>query len=264
MRQPHKRILAALASLVVTLTMIGGGSQRACAQDATGPGGTQIFVTPYLWLPGINANIKTPLPRASSIDASVNLLSHLDGVPLLLSGEIRDGPIGFLGDVMHLPVGANITTRNVFYQGGNATLTTNVGTAMILYRALDVPGQFADFGVGFRAWGFGAKLTLNPGQLPAGGANQRAGWGDPLVGGRYHYDFGNGWGLTAYGDVGGFDLGAHTDWQVIGTVDYAPNPWLNLRLGYRSLNVAYEPSSGFNVGFNVHMKGPILAATFRF
>jgi hypothetical protein len=65
-------------------------------------------------------------------------------------------------------------------------------------------------------------LTLNPGQLPAGGANQRAGWGDPLVGGRYHYDFGNGWGLTAYGDVGGFDLGAHTDWQVIGTATIPP------------------------------------------
>ncbi len=267
MRQLHKLVLAALASLAVSLAMAGGGSHRACAQDATLPGGTQIFVTPYLWLPGINANIKTPLPRASSVDASVSavdLLSHLDGVPFLLAGEIRNGPFGLLGDVMHLPVSANITTRNVFYQGGNAALTTNVGTAMILYRAIDVPAQFADLGLGFRAWGFGAKLTLNPGLFPAGGANQRAGWGDPLLGGRYHYDFGNGWGLTAYGDVGGFNLGAHTDWQVIGTVDYAPNPWLNLRLGYRSLNVAYEPDGRFNVGFDVHMKGPILAATFRF
>jgi hypothetical protein len=165
---------------------------------------------------------------------------------------------------MHLPVSANITTRNVFYQGGNAALTTNVGTAMILYRVLDAPAQFADFGLGFRAWGFGANLTLNPGQLAGQSVDRRAGWGDPLIGGRYHYDFGNGWGLTAYGDVGGFDLGAHTDWQVIGTVDYAPNPWINLRLGYRSLNVAYEPDSRFNVGFDVHMKGPIFAATFRF
>jgi hypothetical protein len=267
MRQPHKPVLAALVYLAVALATIGGGSHRVCAQETTLPGGTQIFLTPYLWLPGINANIKTPLPRASSVDASVSavdLLSHLDGVPFLASGEIRDGPFGLLGDVMHLPVSANITTRNVFYQGGNAALTTNVGTAMILYRVLDAPAQFADFGLGFRAWGFGAKLTLNPGQLAGQSVDRRAGWGDPLFGGRYHYDFGNGWGLTAYGDVGGFDLGAHTDWQVIGTVDYAPNPWLNLRLGYRSLNVTYEPSSGFDVGFNVHMKGPILSATFRF
>jgi hypothetical protein len=267
MRRPHKSVFAALASLAVGLAMMGGGSHRACAQDATLPGGMQIFVTPYLWLPGINANIKTPLPRASSVDASVSaidVLSHLDGVPFMSALEIRDGPIGLLGDILHMPVSANVTTRNVFYNGGKAALTANTGTAMILYRALDVPGQFADLGVGFRAWGFKANLTLNPGNLPGNHVSRSAGWGDPLIGGRYHYDFGNGWGLTAYGDVGGFDLGAHTDWQVIGTVDYAPNPWINLRLGYRSLNFAYEPDSAFNTGFNVHMKGPIVAATFRF
>jgi hypothetical protein len=50
---------------------------------------------------------------------------------------------------------------------------------------------------------------------------------------------------------------------VIGTVDYAPNPWLNLHLGYRSLNFNYQ-ASGRNLGFNVHLRGPILAGTFWF
>jgi hypothetical protein len=31
-----------------------------------------------------------------------------------------------------------------------------------------------------------------------------------LLAGRYHYNFGNGVGLTAYGDLGGFGVGAHT------------------------------------------------------
>ena len=74
---------------------------------------------------------------------------------------------------------------------------------------------------------------------------------------------GNGVGLTAYGDLGGLDLGAHTDWQVIGTVDYDLNSWINLHLGYRSLNFDYTSSNG-NLGFNVHMRGPIFAGTFRF
>jgi hypothetical protein len=91
----------------------------------------------------------------------------------------------------------------------------------------------------------------------------RRSWGDPLIGGRYHFDFGNGFGLSVYGDVGGFDLGAHTDWQVIGTVDYALNSWINLHLGYRSLNFNYTSSNG-NLGFDVHMRGPIFAGTFRF
>ena len=51
--------------------------------------------------------------------------------------------------------------------------------------------------------------------------------------------------------------------SVIGTAEYAPNSWLNLRLGYRSLNFNYQASNS-NLGFNVHMKGPIFAATFRF
>jgi hypothetical protein len=45
--------------------------------------------------------------------------------------------------------------------------------------------------------------------------------------------------------------------------DYAPSAWLNLHLGYRSLNFNYAASDS-NLGFNVHLRGPILAGTFRF
>ena len=178
--------------------------------------------------------------------------------------EVRRGPFGFLGDVLHVPTGADITTRNVFFQGGNATLNANMGTGVALYRLVEQPTQYADLGIGFRRWGFTANLTLNPGILPGAGVDRTAAWVDPLIGGRYHYDFANGWGLTAYGDVGGFGVGAHSDWQLIGTVDYTPTPWLNLHLGYRSLNFNYTAGGGRGLGFEVHMKGPILAATFRF
>jgi hypothetical protein len=189
------------------------------AQEAPSPGGMQIFVTPYLWLPGVYATTATPLARASEVNSSVGpfeLLGKLEGAPFMGSAEIRDGPIGLLGDVVHGPFGSNITTRNVFYQGGHAALNTNIGTALIIYRVLDAPNQFADLGVGFRSWGVDANLSLNPGLLQGEKVYRRAGWGDPLIGGRYHFDFNNGIGLSAYGDVGGFDLGAHTDWQVIG------------------------------------------------
>jgi hypothetical protein len=120
-----------------------------------------------------------------------------------------------------------------------------------------------------RAWGFTANLTLNPGTLSGQSANRGASWADPLIGGRYHIDLPggflpNGFGLSAYGDVGGFGVGAHSDWQLIGTVDYTPTPWINLHLGYRSLNFDYTASGRLNLGFDVHLKGPILAATFKF
>jgi hypothetical protein len=266
MWQHQKSTRTALASLAITLGVIGAGTSPARAQDATSPCGTQFFVTPYLWLPGINATIKTGLARQPEVNADVSaidLLSHLDGVPLLVAAEIRQGPMGLLGDVLHMPVSANITTRNIDFSGGTAKLTANTGTAILVYRVLDTPSQFGDLGGGMRAWGFSANLTLNGAAQPTTSASRSAGWGDPLLAGRYHYEFGNGFGLTAYGDLGGFGVGAHSDWQLIGTVDYAPTPWLNLRLGYRSLNFNYQ-GSGSNLGFDVHMKGPILAGTFRF
>jgi len=88
-------------------------------------------------------------------------------------------------------------------------------------------------------------------------------WTDPLIGARYHRDLGNGFALTAYGDFGGFGVGAHTDWQVMGTVDYSLSPSWNLHLGYRSLNFNITGSEG-RFGFNLHLRGPIIAGTFRF
>jgi hypothetical protein len=266
MKETRKFVLAALASLAVTLAGIGTRPAPAYAQDAAGSGGMQFFVTPYLWLPSIHVTTRTPLPRQPEVNSDVGviqLLSHLEGVPFMGSIEVRDGPFGLLGDAIHLPVGTNITTHDILYQGGNATLRATTGTGVILYRALEDPVQFADAGLGFRTWGFSMNVDLNAGLIPATSVSRSDGWTDPLIAGRYHRDLGNGFGLTAYGDVGGFGVGAHIDWQLMATVDYAPYPWLSFRLGYRTLNFDYDASNS-NLGFNVHMRGPILAGTFRF
>jgi hypothetical protein len=74
----------------------------------------------------INSAIKTPLPQVPTVNSDVGafqLLGHLNAVPFMGSAEVRDGPFGLLGDVLHVPVGTNITTRDIFFQGGNAALT---------------------------------------------------------------------------------------------------------------------------------------------
>ena len=266
------RIEALAILLLVGLAVFASGMRPAGAQDATLPGGVQILFTPNLWLAGVDAAIKTPLPRRTEVNSSVGpfqLLGHLDGIPFLGGIEIRDGPIGLLGGAVHLPVGTDITTRDVFFNGGNATLIANAGTATLLYRALEQPTQYVDLGVGFRAWGFTANLTLNPGILPGTSATREASWVDPLIAGRYHIDLPSGslpsgFGLTAFGDVGGFGVAAHSDWQLSGTIDYTVKPWIDLHLGYRSVNFNYQASGGLDLGFNVHMKGPMLNATFKF
>ena len=238
----------------------------AVAQDASAPGGYQFFVTPYLWMASVHATTLTPLAHEPEVNSSVSfidMLSHLDGAPFMGSFEVRYGSLGFLTDALHIPVSTSITTHDMFYQGGQAELKANTGTGIALYRVLEDPVQFADAGLGFRAWGFSASLSLNPGQLPAVSLNRSASWTDPLIGARYHRDLGNGFGLTAYGDLGGFGVAAHTDWQVLGTIDYSLSPSSTLHVGYRSLNFNITGSEG-KFGFDVHMRGPILAGTFRF
>jgi hypothetical protein len=261
--QPIRILMfAVFASVAVTAS----GLHAASAQDTSTPGGYQFFVTPYLWLASVHATTLTPLAREPQVNSNVStidLLSHLDGAPFMGSFEVRYGALGFVADAIHLPVSTKITTHDIFFNGGNAALKADTGTGIALYRFLEDPVQFADAGLGFRAWGFSSRVALNPGLLPGVSVNPGGGWADPLIGARYHRDLGNGWGLTAYGDVGGFGVGAHTDWQVLGTVDYTLSPSWNLHLGYRSLNFNITGSEG-RFGFNVHMRGPIIAGTFRF
>ena len=163
------RIEALAILLLVGLAVFASGMRPARAQDATFPGGMEILFTPNLWLAGVDATIKTPLPRVPEVNSSVGpfqLLGHLDAVPFLGQVEIHDGPLSLVGGAVHLPVSADITTRNVLFNGGTAGLITNAETANLLYRVLEQPTQYVDLGVGFRPWAFTSNLTLNPGILP--------------------------------------------------------------------------------------------------
>ena len=111
------RIEALAILLLVGLAVFASGMRPAGAQDATLPGGVQILFTPNLWLAGVDAAIKTPLPRRPEVNSSVGpfqLLGHLDGIPFLGGIEIHDGPLSLVGGAVHLPVSTDITTRNVF------------------------------------------------------------------------------------------------------------------------------------------------------
>ena len=205
-RRPCKFGRSALAGLVIALALIEAETRPAGAQDATLPGGAEILFTPNLWLAGVNATIKTPLPRAPEVNADVGafqVLGHLDSVPFLGGIEIHDGPFSLLGGAVHLPVSTNITTRNVFFDGGTAGLIANAGTATLLYRALDQPTQYADLGVGFRAWAFTANLTLNPGILPGASATRSTSCGDPLIAGDIISTFLPGFFQTGFPQAGG-------------------------------------------------------------
>jgi hypothetical protein len=224
----------------------------------------EVLATPYVWLPWVSSTVRPSnslIPSASSTTDPGTLYDHITWIPFTGSVEFRDGPYGVLLDYMHIPLKTGVNTRNIFFSGATTGLTLDEGTAMFLYRPFVQPDQVIDVGLGVRAWGVAGNINLNQGLLPAFNASSGLSWADPVIGARYHRDLGNGFSMTALGDVGGFGAGAHIDWQVLGTIDYAVNSWIELHGGFRSLNFSYGAP---RANFTANMYGPILSATFRF
>jgi hypothetical protein len=244
-------------------------AQQLPGQPPTNSTGIEVLVTPYLWMPWVSANVHPSIARlpglpstSGTVDAGT-VISHLTWVPFMGEAEFRSGSYGIITDYIHAPFKAGIDTPNLTFGGSNEGLTLNIGTGMFMYRLFSDPNQYLDIGAGLRAWGIGGDLSLNQRLLPVPLApvsvSKGGAWVDALAGGRYHAELGNGFGATAYGDIGGG--GASLDWQAIATLDYQVQPGFDVHAGFRTMNFN---QSGSLSSFNVHMYGPILAATFHF
>ena len=255
------------------VTLVAGTTQSLWAQQMpTPPPGAppplvpniEVIANPYLWFPwtsvGIRPSNTSINSRSETIDPG-NLYGHLTWVPFMGAVEFRNGPYGLVIDYIHAPLKAGIGTRDILFSGATSGLDMDIGTALFLYRAVAQPDVDVDVGLGVRAWGLAGDIALNQGLLPPANVSNGLAWADPLLVARYHRDMGNGYGFTASGDLGGFGIGAHIDWQLVGTVDYAWNSWIDLHAGFRTLNVNY---GGSRADFNINMYGPIISATFRF
>jgi hypothetical protein len=257
------------AASAVIVTVVGGTD--ALAQQANSPppqpsplADIEVLVTPYLWLPWVSSTVRPADTRIGSASSTVDpgtLISHLTWVPFMGAAELRVGAFGLALDFVHAAVKAGAGTPGILFSGATAGLTEDSGTAMFFYRSFVQSDQYVDVGLGVRAWGLDGNIALNQGAAPAVSVVNGVSWADPLVGLRYHRDFGNGYSATAAGDIGGFGLGAHIDWQLVGTIDYALSSWIDLHGGFRSLNYSFGAP---RADLHQHLYGPIISATFRF
>jgi hypothetical protein len=273
----HNGISSTLLRLFGAIALIGlcalpARAQLVAGQPAITPpapppspfAGVEVLLTPYLWGSWMDVTINPSNPRIPSASTQVGfnqILDHITWVPFMGAAEVRDGPFGVSLDYIHAPLKAGFSTHGIFFGGGTGGLTLDTGTAMFFYRPIIQSDQYVDVGIGVRAWGIDGDVNLNKALLPDFDISRGTSWADPLIGFRYHRDLGLGYGFTAYGDVGGFGVGAHIDWQLIGTIDYKVSSWVDLHAGFRSLNFTYSIP---RAGADVEMKGPLFSATFRF
>jgi hypothetical protein len=269
-RSAQRSTLAPLAVLLagVLFSSAAGAEPQETAWE--------FSLTPYLWLPHLDAALRYETPGSGGTPISMSdLLKHLDGA-LFLSGEARRGSWGLAADLVYCDfhkVGSDVTA--VAGPSGESAVPVNTGTTTSLTGYMvSVTGNYSlvrqadnNFEVlaGVRYTHIGTTLDWSfdssVGSLPArtGSVEQGVDLWDGVAGFRGNVRFGGGkWFVPYY-----LDAGAGTSkftWQGMVGVGYAFG-WGDLLLAYRYLSFEQGDSEAVQ---HFRLAGLALGATFHF
>ncbi|WP_295582352.1 hypothetical protein [uncultured Lamprocystis sp.] len=273
------------ATLVQAAVLLAGSLVAIPAAAAVDPfdGAWHFNLTPYVWLPNINADLNYDLrPRAAALFRSGatqlsteigpnDYLSNLQ-FALMLSGEARKGLWSVYTDIIYLDLG-NQDSRIRTVRGLRGESLTNVahqaetsldGTVWTLgggYTLAHGAWGHVDLLAGFRYLGldteFKWQLAGSYGLLDRTGkvSKNREDWVG-LVGAKGEILFGDTrWFMPYYLDVG---TGSSSwTWQALVGVGYRFE-WGDATLALRSLSYDFDEDDS-----NLRFTGPALGVTFR-
>jgi hypothetical protein len=235
-------------------------------------------ITPYLWLPNIEASGATEPPPDGGQPAfevgPVDYLDNLDFV-LMLAGEARRGGWSLRADVIYLDF-SNQRSRveTITGPGGQIEIPVDAGTkssftgleAQVTMGRwlLDEPKRSVEIFGGLRYldinfdldWEFDTPLDLLP---QSGHIEQGAAPLDLIVGTNARFGLGDGkWFVPLHADLGTGD--SNLTWQLSAGVGYSFS-WGDLLLVYRHLE--YQQDDG-ELLESLALSGPAMGASFRF
>jgi hypothetical protein len=224
-------------------------------------GGWTFSVTPYLWLFGMDGDVRV---RNTNVDIDIGFDDIWDNLDFALMGRMEawQGPLGVYVDPLY---------GNLGVEGQAGPNDVDVDTEMVLvdfgvlYRVLDHHSaqgrsRTADVSLGGRYYYMKNEIDF----AVLADREQSSDWVDLTVGGRYEMDLTDRFGFLVAGDVGGFELGSSSDFawdaQALGScrVGGSGRVWA----GYRILDV--DNDTGGSSGVDVQFSGPIVGYEFRF
>ena len=275
-----------MAALLVIAGIVASGA--ASAQETVA--GWQFSVMPYIWLPGVKADLKYGPPSGGSSSANVSadesdVLSALQ-MAFMIAGEARRGQWLVATDYMYLDLGktdskvksvdfnpgsgpVNVSTTQL---GGNAESSFKGSIWSLLggYELINDPSIKLDLLTGFRymgleassKWDLNAAVTSPSGTQTfnrSGSVKKTVDITTVIIGAKGRFKLGQSdWFIPYYADLGGD--GSTFTWQLASGVGY-DFKWGDIRLDYRHL--AYEQDSD-KLLQKIELGGFALGANFRF
>jgi len=239
----------------------------------------QFGITPYIWLPNVEASSTTESPpngagQPEFETGPVNYLEHLDFV-LMLAGEARRGNWNLRADMVYVDFGnQRAAVQNVSGPGGAVERPANANTTSSItglevqttlgYQLVNQSNFSFEVLGGLRyldlEFDFNWQLAGPANLLPSSGhVSQGAQPIDAIVGGRARFAFADGkLFVPLHADVGTGD--STLTWQLFAGIGYAFS-WGDLLLAYRHLE--YEQEDG-ELLESLGLDGPAVGVSFHF
>jgi hypothetical protein len=258
--------------------------------DESATEGWKFSITPYAWMTGLEGQVGLRGITAA-VDASfIDILRDTESV-IGLEGhfEARYGPWGGFFDGLWVKLGADgipagQTTLRVENQlalvefGGLYRLGEwSLGHGMSEFMAEGEPRLGIDLYVGGRLTYLDVDLSVNRAPPPdrrdivptiSVDASRWQLWVDPMLGSRFTLDLYKHFQLLVGGDLGGFGVGSHFTYSVLGLLGYRFQMFGHAAIahaGYRTLSQNYATrTDGDLFKWDMIMHGPILGLTIRF
>ena len=250
----------------------------------------QFAVTPYVWMAGLEGTVGVRGITAA-VDANfIDILDDTDSV-IGLQGhfEARYGPWGGFLDGTWAKLGADgipagLTTLRVenelalvelgaMYHLGEWSLGRGGGD----FTARGEPRLAIDLYAGGRLTYLQVELGINRAPPPdrrdfvpltSVDVSRWQLWVDPMIGSRFTVDLYKRFQLLVGGDIGGFGVGSHFTYSILGLLGYRFQMFGHAAIahaGYRTLSQNYATrTDGDLFKWDMILHGPILGLTIRF
>ena len=207
-------------------------------------------------------------------DVDVSFSDILDNLDMGFMGyaEHRRGKWSFIGDVAYLNVSAEKTTSRTPVSSVtlDAEVEQTLVEAFIGYRVFAQNQGEAQLGIdllgGVRYNKLDFELDVRASLLglpTSASRNPEEDWVDGVIGARVQYGHNNGWGVSAWADIG--DGSDSSSFQLMGIVSYRFKNNIRVFGGYRLYNLEYSGDiGGRRFDLDLDYTGPILGVSYRF
>ena len=256
-RGPQDRLLPSCIAALTLVSLLGlPASAQAQSDD------WEFVIAPYVLFGSLTGEGALGPVAATPVDLSFGDLVENLQFAAMAHGEVWKGAWGFVGDVVFLSLGSDISLP------GARVLDIGVEEVVaegLLSRRFVRPDRQVDLFAGIRYWDLDLDLQLVDG--PGAGLDLGEKWVDPIAGVRLIQDVAEDWLVIVRGDIGGFGVGSDFSWNAQGGVGYEVSNSFSLVAQYKALDVDFENDEAGAAAFlsyDTTTHGPVVGFVFRF